>query len=58
MAKQKTVSPEDRQLRVALVCNGTVQWEEPLATQRKVGLGKKEMFALQRKLLLTFLAGK
>ena len=46
MAKQKTVSPEDRQLRVALVWNGTVQWEEQLATPRKVGLGKKEMFAL------------
>lgn len=46
MAKQKTVAPEARQLRVALVWNGTVQWEEQLATPRNVGLGRGEIFAL------------
>lgn len=42
----KAVSATDRQLRVALVWNGTVQWEEQLAIPRPVGLGKNELFAL------------
>lgn len=45
-AKAKTVSPNARQLRVALVWNGTVQWEEQLLVPSAVVLGNGGQFAL------------